>query len=114
MDLKIDINQLFLEIVDGSFTDMKFITGQIDKKNANLKAFKQRLSDLFQQEIPRINNNFLFNIGIPIAPFANVEFTKSTTQFIDGFIKIFSNLQFFEDDKQPFGMFPAMKMRIIP
>jgi hypothetical protein len=79
-----------------------------------MKLLKQRLSDLFKQEVPRINNNFLLNIGIPIAPFPNVEFTKSSTQFVDGFIKIYSNLIFFQDDKQPFGMFPAMKMRIVP
>jgi hypothetical protein len=36
LDLKIDVNKMFLVVVDGKFGDLQFVTGLIDKKGTNL------------------------------------------------------------------------------
>lgn len=39
LDLKIDVNRMFLVVVDGKFGELQFVTGLIEKKGTNLKTF---------------------------------------------------------------------------
>jgi len=45
-----------------------------------MKQFTRKLRNLFIVSIPRINNEFLSLIGLPMTPFHNVELKKAVKE----------------------------------